>query len=136
LASIENVRVESEYDVFCLGNSADNDLWTGNGSDVLDGGNGSDQLWGRGGVDYFVFDHLGAGTENQYDVVNDFVAGVDHIDLSNTGVANFDDLFSVGDRYMEQVDEDVIIHTSMGANTHILLVNVQMSNLTESDFIF
>jgi Ca2+-binding RTX toxin-like protein len=137
LAGIENVRVESEYDVVCLGNSGSNSLTTGSGNDTLDGGDGHDFLWGRSGADTFVFDHLGAGSQNQTDWIFDFELGVDRIDLSDTPVQNFDDLFSPGDRYMEQLDEGgVIIHTSVSADTHILLLNVQMSDLTSADFLF
>jgi serralysin len=140
LAGIENVRVESEYDVICLGNSGSNGLTTGSGDDTLDGGDGSDHLWGRSGADTFMFDHLGAGSQNQTDWVYDFEPGVDRIDLSDTAVQDFNDLFTAGDRYMEDHDDGdfygVFIHTSVSANTHIMLLNVHMSDLTSADFLF
>jgi Ca2+-binding RTX toxin-like protein len=140
LAGIENIRIESAYDVVCLGNSGNNDLTTGSGDDTLDGGDGSDHLWGRAGADTFVFDHLGAGSQNQNDVIYDFEPGVDRIDLSNTPVVDFNDLFTGGDRYAEEVNDGdftgVMIHTSVNAHTHILLMNVQMSGLTSADFLF
>ena len=137
LASIENVRVESAYDVVCLGNSGSNNLTTGSGNDTLNGGDGDDYLRGLSGADTFVFDHLGAGSQNQTDFVYDFEPGIDRIDLSGTSVQDFNDLFTPGDRYMEQLDDlGVVIHTSVSANTQVLLVGVQMSDLTSADFVF
>jgi serralysin len=136
LAGIENVRVESEYDVVCFGNSGRNVLTTGSGDDTLNGGDGNDDLWGRSGADTFVFDHLGAGSQNQTDIIEDFEPGVDRIDLSNTAVQDFADLFSAGDRYMQNFGTNVVIHTSVDANTQIWVMGVSVSELTAADFIF
>jgi Ca2+-binding RTX toxin-like protein len=107
-----------------------------NGANTLQGGDGNDTLTGAGGADTFVFDHLGAGSQHQHDVIVDFQPGVDRIDLAATPVNNFADLFTVGDRYMEQVGNDILIHTSVFADTSILLQNVQLVGVTQSDFLF
>jgi hypothetical protein len=107
-----------------------------NGANTLQGGDGNDTLTGGGGADTFVFDHLGAGSQDQHDVIVDFRPGVDRIDLAATPVNDFADLFTVGDRYMEQVGNDILIHTSVSADTSILLQNVQLANVTQSDFLF
>jgi Ca2+-binding RTX toxin-like protein len=116
------------------GNAFSNTITGNDGVNVLDGGDGSDTLVGRGGADKFVFDHLGSSSHNQHDVIADFQVGVDQMNLFETAVQNFIDLFTFGDRYMEQVGNDVLIHTSVSANTSILLQNVQLTSLTEADF--
>jgi Ca2+-binding RTX toxin-like protein len=116
------------------GNALDNVIMGNYLANVIDGGRGSDTLYGGADADTFVFDHIGEGS--QHDVIKDFQVGVDLIDLDNTSIQNFDDLFTPGDRYMEQVGDDVLIHTSVSGGTSILLENVQLSSLTQSDFLF
>ena len=43
---------------------------------------------------------------------------------------------SVGDSYMEQVENDVVIHTSVSAGTGIVLENMLKSSMTSADFLF
>ena len=100
------------------------------------GSAGNNTLTGGGGPDTFVFDHLGASSQHQHDVIVDFQPGVDRIDLAATPVRDFADLFTLGDRYMEQVGNNVLVHTSVSADTSILLQNVQLASLTQSDFLF
>jgi serralysin len=106
------------------------------GANTLQGGHGNNTLTGGGGADTFVFDHLGAGSQHQHDVIVDFKPDVDRIDLAATPVSDFADLFTFGDRYMEQVGSDVLIHTSVSADTSILLKNVGLASLTQFDFLF
>jgi Ca2+-binding RTX toxin-like protein len=135
LYGIENVNGTETNDT--LRGGAQANLFDGNaGNDIIDGGGGDDVLFGGENSDTFVFHHLGAGNQSQHDTIGDFTPGVDDIDLSDTAVQNFSDLFSPGDRYMEQVGNDVLIHTSVSASTSILLQNVQMSSLTGGDFLF
>ena len=82
-----------------------------------------------------MFDHVGPANQNQQDIITDFTDGVDRIDLRATGVQNFGDLLTPGDRYMEDVGTDVLIHTSVSANTSIRLQNVLFSSLDASDFL-
>jgi Ca2+-binding RTX toxin-like protein len=126
----------SRYNDTLLGDDNDNSIFGADGADILDGRGGNDTLWGASWshVDTFVFFH--DGHSNEHDTVMDFQLGVDRIDLSDTAVQGFNDLFSPGDRYMEQVGNDVLIHTSVSASTDILLSNVQMSSLTSADFLF
>jgi Ca2+-binding RTX toxin-like protein len=93
-------------------------------------------LTGGSGADTFVFDHLGADSQHQHDVIVDFQPGVDRIDLAATPVTDFGDLFTFGNRYMEQVGDDVLIHTSVSGDTSILLQNMQLASLTQSNFLF
>jgi len=107
-----------------------------NGANTLQGGHGNNTLTGGGGADTFVFDHIGVGSQHQHDVIVDFQPSVDRIDLAATPIRDFADLSTFGDRYMEQVGTDVLIHTSVSADTSILLQNVQLASLTQSDFLF
>jgi Ca2+-binding RTX toxin-like protein len=118
------------------GNELANTIRGNNGANTLDGGDGNDTLFGFGGADTFVFDHLGTESQNQQDIIGDFTNGIDRIDLRGTGVLSFNDLTNGGDRFMEDVGNDVLIHTSVSANTSILLRNVLFSNLDASDFLF
>ena len=118
------------------GNSFSQTITGNDGSNIIAGLGGDDTLTGAGGADTFVFDHLGPANQNQEDIITDFTDGVDRIDLRSTGVQNFNDLLSAGDRYMEDVGNDVLIHTSVSANTSILLQNVLFSSLDASDFLF
>jgi Ca2+-binding RTX toxin-like protein len=133
LYSIENVNGTAWGDTI-RGDEQEN-LFDGNaGNDIIDGGGGDDVLFGGENSDTFVFVH--SGHSNEHDTVMDFQPGVDRIDLSATPVQNFSDLFSPGDRYMEDVGNDVLIHTSASNGTDILLMNVQFSSLTSGDFLF
>jgi hypothetical protein len=46
------------------------------------------------------------------------------------------DWLNPGNKYMEQVGNDVLIHMSVSADTSILLQNVQVASLTSADFLF
>ena len=151
LRSIENVRVDGVATdpfyyiptpgVTIQGNNQDNRLIASQLADTLNGGGGSDTLFGGAGNDHFVFDHFGPSNHNQHDVILDFTHG-DRIEL-HSGVQDFNDLQTSGDRYMEDYDSDsdgaydsVLIHTSDAADTSILLHNVLTASLTENDFLF
>ena len=126
LTNVENL-VGTAYSDVLQGNS---------GANTLQGGDGNDTLAGWGDADTFVFDHLGADSQHQHDAIFDFQPGVDRIDLAATPVNDFADLFTFGDHYMEQVGNDVLIHTSVSADTSILLRNVTLWSVTQSDFLF
>lgn len=145
LSFVENVTGSTGNDQI-IGDDKDNTLIGLNGDDEISGGEGDDILFGgdeanSGGSssDTFIFINDDGRNEvfHGQDVIMDFEVGIDVIDLSDTEVRNFNDLFTLGDRYMEQVGNDTVIYTMEGVGgDSITLNNVQMASLTENDFEF
>ena len=98
----------------------------GEGNDTLDGGSGDDTLYGDGGDDTFVF-----GSGNGVDVIADFAAGTDLVDLSAfRGVSGFDDL-----EITDEPDGAVIDLSEFGGGT-IKLEGISAADLSAEDFAF
>lgn len=106
------------------GNSVGNYLLGGAGDDVLNGKGGNDVLFGESGADIFVFDRGTGG-----DVIGDFVAGTDRIDLSAFGFANF----AAVQAAMGQNGSDSFIN--LGGGDLVVLNGVALSSLQAGDFI-
>ncbi len=68
------------------GGIGDDGLYGSGGDDTLVGGEGADRLHGGAGADVFVFDEgdspASTTPARAYDIVSDFVSGIDSIDLS------------------------------------------------------
>lgn len=64
------------------GNSGANSLDGGDGADTLAGGAGADSLAGGNGADVFAYGSAGESTPTGADMIADFAAGADRIDLS------------------------------------------------------
>lgn len=103
-------------------------LYGGAGFDTLVGGSGDDLLAGDFNADRFVFetDH-GDDTILDFDATNVF----ELIDLSS--LAGFETLENVLNA-SQQIGSDVLITT--GADSSILLIGVQLSDLDAADFLF
>ena len=70
------------------GGGGDDRLYGKGGADILDGGDGNDQLWGGTGTDILiggagsdVFAFNTAPAAGEYDRIDDFVSGTDHIQV-------------------------------------------------------
>ena len=117
------------------------------------GGEGDDEIYGGIGADTFVFSNSHGSEFHGNDIIRAFGMDSlaedeeqDRIDLSETAVTNFADLLDGpgsgdgNDIYMEQRGADTIIWTSeqgwWGEGDSIELRGVDMTTLTESDFIF
>ena len=85
--NFENLRVTGDGR-YAFGNSLDNIITGGSGSQTIDGGAGNDVLIGGGGADTFVFTS-GNGT----DLIMDFSAN-DTIRLNGYGITSFEQLAS------------------------------------------
>ena len=110
------------------GGRGDDALSGGAGSDRLDGRTGSDVMAGGRGADTFVFTSS-FGELPSSDVITDFEAGLDLIDLSDTSLHSYVDLIGA----TSQVGTDVVI--DMG-DSDITLEDVMLSELSSGDFLF
>jgi len=90
IANVENATVTSAADVDIKGSDADNVLTGGNGSNEIDGGAGNDTLRGNFGADMliggtgadtFVWIGINESRLSASDLVADFEAGIDKLDL-------------------------------------------------------
>lgn len=138
LTFVENIKGSIGNDLI-VGDDKSNSLNGNAGNDILNGQEGDDYLIGASGEDTFVFNNDDGrnGLSHGQDTIADFEIGLDLIDLSDTEVRNFNDLFSEGDRYMEQVGQDTVIYTMNGeGGDSITLVNISMGALSEDNFIF
>lgn len=99
----------------------------GQGNDTLSADKGNDQIWGDLGNDVFLF--TGSGTGN--DIIEDFVRGTDHIQLSGTIYAMWNGVHN----HLTQVGADAVLTFSDTGNT-LTLHGITASALTASDFIF
>ena len=104
----------------------DDTLSGGAGDDLLDGGPGNDTLSGGPGADVFSFMHGGG-----YDVVTDFHAGEDKIDLST-----FEDIGSMDDLALQQDGDDLVIDLSAQGGGEVTLQGVDQADLTDAHFDF
>lgn len=108
--------------------------------DVLFGTGGNDTLEGGDNADTFVFDHNVGQCGIGHDTVNDFMVGVDKIDLGagfnsvpTTGpVVDFNCWVNTPGAFTE-CNGNTTIHLS--DNEDITLKNVQIAQLTANDFI-
>lgn len=106
----------------------------GSGSDVIEGGAGNDHIWGGNwwkdnASDTFVYSKGGGK-----DMIHDFEAGIDQIDLSSYGLEYADIEERISDLgYATEIDLTGI--AGSGANDKILLKSVKADDLDESSFI-
>ena len=95
------------------------------GNDYLDGGSGVDYYWGGAGADTFVVSgEIGA------DVIQDFAAGVDKIELHGTGFASLDDVLA---RTSDFGSYSII---TVDAETNIWVIGRVSSQYAAADFTF
>jgi beta-glucanase (GH16 family) len=121
-ANVENLYVD-QTSASGIGNSQDNLIVGGNGSQTLDGAAGDDVLTGGEGADIFV---AAAGKGN--DVIADFKAREDKIRLDGSTFRSFDELRAS----FHQVGQDTII--GLGNGQTLTLLNVDSQTLTSDDF--
>lgn len=106
------------------GNAQGNYLLGGGGNDMLNGKGGNDVLFGEAGADTFVFERGTGG-----DVIGDFVAGTDKIDLSALGFADYQAVINS----MHEVNGTTAI--DLGSGDFIVINGVAQATLSAGDFI-
>lgn len=127
------LRGEGGNDTLSGGDGADT-LRGGDGDDRLIGGRGRDVMTGGLGADTFVFlaANESAPRRNASDVITDFVAGTDRIDLSgidaNTALAGDQDLIFAGNVTVSAVGTVRYVHEN--GNT-IISANLSGNNVAE-----
>jgi Ca2+-binding RTX toxin-like protein len=151
LTSIENL-IGSGFNDNLTGNAGNNTLDGGAGNDLLTGGVGRDVLTGGAGSDTFDFNALSEMglTSATWDVINDFVHGLDRIDLStldaNAGLAGnqafsapvvggtFSGAFAnAGDLYFDNVAHVLYGNTDADTAAEFAIQLVGVSTLTATD---
>lgn len=111
---------------YLSGSTGNDRLFGNNGADELEGGAGNDTLIGGGAADSFLY--LDTSNLGSRDFILDFQNGFDQIVFDST-------LISFADLKFVQVGDNAVIGTS-GIMGQILLVDVNISTLDESDFAF
>ncbi|MCF1462406.1 calcium-binding protein [Agrobacterium vitis] len=120
--NLENLTYTGTANFTGSGNSADNVLTGGAGDDVLDGSTGNDALYGGEGSDVFVFN---ASYGN--DVVFDFQASSDTIDLTGMGFATVSDAAA----YASEIEDGVLFN--FGNGDTLTVHGLNYASLTSSD---
>ncbi|KQS96382.1 MULTISPECIES: M10 family metallopeptidase C-terminal domain-containing protein [unclassified Rhizobium] len=114
------------------GSSGYDKLFGGAGNDVLIGGYGTNELYGEEGSDTFVINAARNGKQSSQHI-GDFEAGVDKIDLSATGISDFEQLQFI----LEPMDGQLRFRMAIDEYEHsVLLRGVRAGDLKASDFIF
>lgn len=116
--------VGNELNNRITGSEASNWLLGGAGDDILNGRGGNDVLFGEAGADVFVFAQGTGG-----DVIGDFTAGTDRIDLSAFGFTSFAQVEAV------LGEQDGTSFLTLGNGDKIVLNGVARSALGAGDFI-
>ncbi|AYD01714.1 family 16 glycosylhydrolase [Neorhizobium sp. NCHU2750] len=119
--NFENLTVTGDGS-YAFGNSLDNIITGGTGSQTIDGGAGDDVLIGGGGADTFSFTS-GNGT----DLITDFGAD-DKIRLDGYDVTSFDQLVS------QSTQEGANLWLHLGNDESIVLANTTADDLSASQF--
>ena len=110
-----------------MGQDGNDSLWGEAGNDTLDGGTGADILFGGSGRDVFQFAAAGAGTA----MIADFTHGSDVIQLYGSA-------FATGSAALAAASYDAVrggVVITLDADSSMLLLGVQMSGLSASDFL-
>lgn len=111
------------------GNVGQDTLYGGSGFDTLIGGAGNDLIYGNFNADWFVFvNGHGNDTIADFEETNAFEV----IDLR--GVSEISNFYDLKLNHAAQIGEDIVIDT--GDSNSITILNVQLSDLESSSFLF
>ena len=124
-----------------LGKGGDDELWADGGNDTLDGGLGRDELRGGSGADTFRFTATADSIRGDNDVVTDFLALKDTIDVSGLGYTGIDDGTGATVKVVYNSDLDRTYIKNFDTDTHgerfeITLLGNLEGQLDADNFIF
>ncbi len=120
-ANFENLTVTGNGS-YAFGNTQNNIISGGSGSQTIDGGAGNDVLTGGGGADTFVFKR-----GNGSDLITDFSAD-DKIRLNDYGITSFDQILS----HSTQVGANLKL--DLGGGESLVFANKHATDLQASQF--
>jgi Ca2+-binding RTX toxin-like protein len=133
--NVENLTLSGSDDIDGTGNDLDNSITGNSGDNVLSGGAGGDTLTGNQGADTFDFGARSNGTATtingtitetitgpgfSFDIVTDFVAGIDHV--------------SLGEGYDLEAVQGVGVTIEEGVNFELIGTAYDGTNATSSRF--
>jgi Ca2+-binding RTX toxin-like protein len=151
LSGFENLT-GSQFDDILSGTSGANTIVGGAGNDKITGGGGSDILVGGAGTDTFIFKAAADSAPSLSDLIGDFLAGTDKIDLSvidsNTAVSGNQAFLYGGENqnvvansvtwFTDQASGNTIIQADLNGNSvadmQIVLTGIN-PNLHAADFV-
>lgn len=114
------------------GGSGSDKLFGGAGNDIIIGGYGTNKLYGQQGSDTFKINAAKNDTQSVQDI-GDFQVGIDKIDVSATGISDFEQLKSI----LENRNGQLIFKTAIDEYEHTVVLNrVKAQDLTAADFTF
>lgn len=111
-------------DDYLNGGKGDDSLFGGEGKDILIGSSGSNTLTGGGGSDRFILSLEGTN------IITDFTVGEDLLELPET--LSFDEL----ELTQGQGDNAVNTLVTFGSETFAVLKDIDLAEISQSDFVF
>ncbi|WP_108663201.1 cadherin-like domain-containing protein [Acuticoccus kandeliae] len=108
------------------GGAGNDRLFGGLGDDVIIGGEGNDRMRGGFGADTFVF-----GENSGTDIILDFDPRMDRIDLCGLGFDSYEDVLDA----MRATSRGITITLDEGENDTVFLDGIRLARLAEDDFL-
>lgn len=122
-----------------IGSASDDKIFAGAGNDTIIGGEGNNISYGGSGADIFKLTNRVSGRNGDLigehssdDLIVDFQAGVDRLDVSGFGITSFDQLKLV----MNATGESTYFSAHYDWAYHSVELGVDPNKLTARDFIF
>lgn len=126
-AQVENATITTSSGATVVGNASANWIIGGSGADYIEGGGGFDLLTGGGGADTFVFH----GLSDAVDVITDFTAGGDKLDLSSLHADH-----EAGTWSTTASTDGLQVYFDYDGGHHLIATLDQVTSLSGGDIIF
>jgi hypothetical protein len=140
--AIENFYIEelaAGYHTTIVANGGDNNIWGNSGDNNIYANWGDDWIWAGAGTDHIDLADRGAGATGantvyvapgaDYDVLWQFLPGVDKVDISAYGHSDFSSIATGNDGFGNSF-------YGLGGGDTIILVGVESDDLQAGDFLF